>query len=108
VVLIDCKHIGHLSAGPVCERGGFELQPATVGADLQHAAPPVGQPASNDYGRLPAWDRHVERQVPLVRDGRQERRQVSEPRLDLAAEASCEALPRSLVDLRDVHINFGR
>jgi hypothetical protein len=44
----------------------------------------------------------------LVRDGRQERRQVSEPRLDLAAEASCEALPRSLVDLRDVHINFGR
>jgi hypothetical protein len=61
----------------------------------------VGPPAAEDDRHARPADRRAELELPLLCKSDQHALQLVEPRLYLAAEASGETLPCSLVDARN-------
>lgn len=67
-------------------------------AGLQYSAPPVSHPATEDGRHAPARNRGAELELPPLCKSGQHARQLVEPRLHFAAEASGATLPCSRVD----------
>jgi len=91
-------HGGGVNGVPGVERGSLERQSRPVGAGLEHSAPPVSHPATEDGRHAPTRDRGAELELPPLGKSGQRARQLVEPRLHFAAEAGGETLPRSRAD----------
>jgi hypothetical protein len=83
---------------PPAERCRLVRQACGVGADLQHGRTPIGHPAPEDNGHVPAGNERVELHLPTLRKSAQNGRQLVQPCADFGSEPRGETPTGSIVD----------